>query len=214
MTWLLRKLEPLGTEFKTVCCAITGVMMVMEIQRGKDGMQDIKYNREYGATAGCTMRLAEKSSQELYSTKDIVVGDAWFGSVTAAANLAAEGKDCCLQVKTNGEGDGNGEEDESVDLEEQRRKWSHMKSEACVMAFKDCNGVEHGMYKFPTTKGKSGKTYCKARRCVMILPDGEQCGCQTVYFCECCGPMCHKDADSHFVKHVQMIKKRRGRQTN
>ena len=101
LTWLLRKPEPLGTEFKTVCCAITGLMTVMETQRGRDGMKDIKYNREYGATAGCTMRLAEKSSQELYSTKDIVVGDAWFGSVTAAANLAAEGKDCCLQVKTN-----------------------------------------------------------------------------------------------------------------
>ena len=39
------------------------------------------------------------------------------------------------------------------------------------MAFKDCNGVEHGMYKFPTTTGKSGKTYCKARRCVMVIQE-------------------------------------------
>ena len=31
LTWLIRKPEPLGTEFKTVCCAITGVMMHMEI---------------------------------------------------------------------------------------------------------------------------------------------------------------------------------------
>ena len=101
LTWMIRKPEPLGTEFKTVCCSITGVMIFMEIQRGKDGMKEIKYNREFGATAGCTIRLAERSSQELYSTKDIVVGDAWFGSVIAAGQLAAEGKDCCLQVKTN-----------------------------------------------------------------------------------------------------------------
>ena len=56
LTWLIRKLEPLGIEFKTVSCSITGVMMFMEIQRAKDGMQDIKYNREYGATVvqlGC-----------------------------------------------------------------------------------------------------------------------------------------------------------------
>jgi len=35
ISYIIRKPEPLGTEFKTVCCPITGVMTYMEIQRGK-----------------------------------------------------------------------------------------------------------------------------------------------------------------------------------
>jgi hypothetical protein len=29
----------------------------MEIQRGKEGMKSQKFNKEIGATAGCTLRL-------------------------------------------------------------------------------------------------------------------------------------------------------------
>ena len=45
--------------------------------------------------------MAEGSNQEEYSGRDVVKGDAWFGSVTAAAELAKAGKDCCLQVNQN-----------------------------------------------------------------------------------------------------------------
>ena len=35
ISYIIRKPEPLGMEFKTVCCPITGVMTYIEIQRGK-----------------------------------------------------------------------------------------------------------------------------------------------------------------------------------
>ena len=35
ISYIIRKPEPLGTEFKTVCCQLTGVMIWLEIQRGK-----------------------------------------------------------------------------------------------------------------------------------------------------------------------------------
>ena len=35
ISYIIRKPEPLGTEFKTVCCPVSGVMIRMEIQRGK-----------------------------------------------------------------------------------------------------------------------------------------------------------------------------------
>ena len=36
ISYIIRKPEPLGTEFKTVCCPVTGVMTRMEIQRGNN----------------------------------------------------------------------------------------------------------------------------------------------------------------------------------
>ena len=60
ITHIPRKPEPLGTEFKCVACSQTGCMLNLEIQRGKDGMRDARYNRELGNTAGCTIRLAEE----------------------------------------------------------------------------------------------------------------------------------------------------------
>ena len=101
LTYLARKPEPLGTEFKTVCCGVSGLMVHMEIQRGKDGMKEARYNRSHGATAGCTRRLAEATNLDEYSRVDIIQGDAWFGSVSTAAELAFEERQRCLQVKTN-----------------------------------------------------------------------------------------------------------------
>ena len=35
ISYIIRKLEPLGTEFKTVCCSSTDVIIRLKIQRGK-----------------------------------------------------------------------------------------------------------------------------------------------------------------------------------
>ena len=59
ITYILRKPEPLGTEFKNACCPKSGVMLFMELQRGRRGMRDAKYNRDLGSAAGCTVRLSE-----------------------------------------------------------------------------------------------------------------------------------------------------------
>jgi hypothetical protein len=42
ISYVLRKHEPLDTEFKNTCCAITGVLMTLEIQRAKEHTQKQK----------------------------------------------------------------------------------------------------------------------------------------------------------------------------
>ena len=43
ISYIIRKLEPLGTEFKSVCCPVTGVLTHLEIQRGKFIILVIEY---------------------------------------------------------------------------------------------------------------------------------------------------------------------------
>ena len=76
ISYIIRKPEPLGTEFKTVCCPITGVMTYMEIQRGKEGMKNMRLQGTLGATAACTVRCAEGAHQGSTQLKDSVKGDA------------------------------------------------------------------------------------------------------------------------------------------
>jgi hypothetical protein len=51
-----RKPEPLGMDFKVVVCAVTGIVVWLELQRGKSPMRELEFARESGATAGCTLR--------------------------------------------------------------------------------------------------------------------------------------------------------------
>ena len=60
ITNIPRKPKPLGTEKKCTSCSSCKVMLHMEIQRGKDEMKKQKYNLQLGATAACTVRLAEE----------------------------------------------------------------------------------------------------------------------------------------------------------
>ena len=101
ISYIIRKPEPLGTEFKTVCCPMTGVMTYMEIQRGKEGMKNMRLQADLGATASCTIRCAEGCHQGGEGLKDSVKGDAWFGSVKCAVALAQRGRAFFGQVKSN-----------------------------------------------------------------------------------------------------------------
>ena len=90
----------LGTEFKSSCCPVTGVMTALEIQRGRHGMPLLEHWQELGATAACTLRLGLmhlKTHQDRAGIK----GDAWFGSVKACLALYARGIESVFQVKTN-----------------------------------------------------------------------------------------------------------------
>jgi len=71
-------------------------MLQLEIQEGKEGMKDKRFNKDFGTTAGCTVRLMEACSE---STG--IKGDAWFGSVTAVSELALRGFEGVMQVKQN-----------------------------------------------------------------------------------------------------------------
>ena len=101
ISYIIRKPEPLGTEYKTVCCPNTGVMTYMEIQRGKEGMKNMRLQRELGATAACTIRCAEGSHQGGETLKATVKGDAWFGSVKCAVALSQRGRAFVGQIKSN-----------------------------------------------------------------------------------------------------------------
>jgi hypothetical protein len=47
----------LGTEFKNLVCRVTGCMVGLELQRGKEGMRVGEYCDSLGATAACTLHL-------------------------------------------------------------------------------------------------------------------------------------------------------------
>ncbi len=99
ISFVVRKPEPLGTEFKTCACPITGIMTMMEIQRGKEGMKEKKYNRDLGATTGCTLRLLEDTIPEGNNESHGIRGDAWFGSVRTASEVGFRGHEGVFQVK-------------------------------------------------------------------------------------------------------------------
>ena len=40
LSYIFRKPEPLGTEFKTVAYSVTGTLLFIEGQSGKEGMKD------------------------------------------------------------------------------------------------------------------------------------------------------------------------------
>ena len=69
ISFIMRKPENLGTEFKSVVCPVLGVMTYLEIQMGKQLMKKAKYFTELGATASCALRAPEyltcKSGQDL-----------------------------------------------------------------------------------------------------------------------------------------------------
>ena len=83
---------------QVVCCAITGCILHIEVQEGKDAMQAKKYSSELGATAGCSARLirntrycGRKHDSRTKAKKDkkaeIVYGDSWFGSKVSLSSL-------------------------------------------------------------------------------------------------------------------------------
>jgi hypothetical protein len=80
----------------SVVCPITGTMLHLEIQEGREGMKDESCNKDLGTTAGCTVRL-----MEVCSTYIGIKGDAWFGSLTAVSELALCLFEAVMQVKQN-----------------------------------------------------------------------------------------------------------------
>ena len=77
ISFIYRKPKPIGTEFKAVCDASTGVMTFLEIQEGRDAMRVKEKAKDIGVTAACTHRLAMGATKPGAT----VAGDSWFGSV-------------------------------------------------------------------------------------------------------------------------------------
>jgi hypothetical protein len=89
-----------GTEFKSTACPVRGVMRFMEVQRGKEGMKSQQFNREVGATAGCTLRLLLNTiPPQMGGVKHGIRGDAWFRSIRTANEVALHGHEAVFQMK-------------------------------------------------------------------------------------------------------------------
>ena len=102
LSFIMRKPEDLGIEFKSAVCPILGIMTFLEIQRGKDDMKKSEYFSEIGATASCGLRAAKACSHKTgEGPEELVLGDSWFGSVKAAVAQAQAGFECTFQVKQN-----------------------------------------------------------------------------------------------------------------
>jgi hypothetical protein len=72
----------------------------MEIQRGKEGMKSQDFNQLLGAMTGCTLRLLLGCvPQGMPVIKYGVRGDAWFGSVRTANEVALRGHEGVFQIK-------------------------------------------------------------------------------------------------------------------
>ena len=52
----MRKPEPLGSEFNNIVDGMTGIILWLEIQEGKDRMRKEIFSEELGRTATCVMR--------------------------------------------------------------------------------------------------------------------------------------------------------------
>ncbi|KAL7458010.1 hypothetical protein ACHAWC_009713 [Mediolabrus comicus] len=115
ISYIQRKPEPLGSEFKVVVCPITKIMLFVEIQRGKDAMNSDeygKYSSEIGVTAAFVKRAVEQvahcgtkhparreSAED--NEREVFHGDSWFASINAAQSCQDMGHDFVGPVKTN-----------------------------------------------------------------------------------------------------------------
>jgi hypothetical protein len=106
-----RKPEDLGIELKACACSELQIMLSLEIQRAKDDMTvDEFFSETKKKHTACTLRLLKAASQRsdahtnLQATEDIVIADAWFGSVSTAVgvrkHLPFQSK-VIMNVKTN-----------------------------------------------------------------------------------------------------------------
>jgi hypothetical protein len=97
ISFIMRKPEPLGTEFKVVCCAVTGIFLGIEIQEGKMPMRVMRHSpAPNGPTVGCVKRLVDLSvasgqtDEEAQSRRDVFFGDSWFTQTKTAETLFDE----------------------------------------------------------------------------------------------------------------------------
>ena len=96
LSFIVRKPEPLGCEMKCLADGILGVMMFLKVQQGKLPMSTKKYHSDLGATAACTVRIAESASINGWC----LVGDSWFASVKTSVALMDIGVYVIGNVKT------------------------------------------------------------------------------------------------------------------
>jgi hypothetical protein len=104
ISYILRKPEPLGTEFKTSVCPWLNVMTHMEICEGKENMRSKPFQKELGGTTACAVRMSQGTCKTFIDQKvEVVSGDSWFGSLNSVVNIKKQcthQKESVYSVKT------------------------------------------------------------------------------------------------------------------
>ena len=90
LSFVKRKPEPLGAEFKTVCDGESGVMMYMEVQEGAVRMARKPFLDQYKPTTACTLRLVSGAAPNTDGKKRTVYADSWFMSMETRDALSEE----------------------------------------------------------------------------------------------------------------------------
>ena len=76
LSYIFHNLEARGKELNTVTCYVTGTLVLIDVQIGKEVMNHLKYQQEIGATASFTKRIME--STKIIGQKYIKWGTKFF----------------------------------------------------------------------------------------------------------------------------------------
>ena len=82
-----RKPRDKGLQSKTLADGLSKCLLRIDMQEGAVRMQDKKYNKEWGKSAGCTLRLTEP----WHGSGRIVIGDSWFGNMNNISACLSHG---------------------------------------------------------------------------------------------------------------------------
>ena len=99
LTFIKRKPEPLGTEMKAAADTATRITLYLEIQKGKEVMENEEFTDICSkVTSACTKRLVKYSSRKFQEIEnegleytETWLGNAWFASVQTAIQVSEFG---------------------------------------------------------------------------------------------------------------------------
>ena len=75
----------MGTEFKTIACSVTRALILIEVKRVEEVMNNIKYHLQIVETTAFTNKMVESTNGigQRYikgATKDCFLSNGWFSS--------------------------------------------------------------------------------------------------------------------------------------
>jgi len=105
LSYVNRKPNPIGSEFKNIVDGLSGERVWLELQEGKNRMASKEYQQELGETTACVLRGVMTTGDsnswfEYNETGKLFLCDSWFGSMKSVANVALLGYHPCMMVKT------------------------------------------------------------------------------------------------------------------
>ena len=84
-----QKPHPMGNEYHSICCGVSGIMYAIEIVKGKDRPRELAPEKfsEHGKTTGLLLRLTES----IHHSGRVVIMDSGFCVLQALVKLASHG---------------------------------------------------------------------------------------------------------------------------